>query len=191
MIIITLLAFLLTLLSLAVCTSTTAVETLDSGYANHTADIASILSSRDTAWSPGQSRSVDLEPGLKFQICGPNPDDSHMCYVSFVEKSTWGGWAVMWAFDNSCNLRGYNDHVARNWLNGIWFFSTDLPTYLQVRIKTSWNEDKSEGVNIYYNRNHRTRPFIDMDWPVYTYKTRIQSKNPGNIYAAFRAPFRC
>ncbi|KAH7417688.1 hypothetical protein BKA64DRAFT_740153 [Cadophora sp. MPI-SDFR-AT-0126] len=106
---------LLTLLSLAACIPTTSVQNRHSGFTNHTLDITSILSPRDTAWSPGRSRSVELEPGIKFQISGPKPDDGHMCYVSFAEKNTWGRWAVMWAFDNSCNLRGYNDHVARNW----------------------------------------------------------------------------
>ncbi|KAK0126832.1 hypothetical protein ONS95_008411 [Cadophora gregata] len=189
---ISLLAIVLTLLSLAASsTETSASSSLDSGYANHTAEISTILSSREVSWRPGQSISIDLEPGMRFQICGANPDDGHMCYVSFVEKSTWGGWAIMWAFDNSCNLRGSNTHVARNWLNGIWFFSTDLPTFLQVEIKTWWNEDKNEGVSIYYNK-HRTQPFVGRDYPVFTYKTRYPSKTPpGAVYAVFRAVFRC
>ncbi|KAH7361040.1 hypothetical protein BKA65DRAFT_474157 [Rhexocercosporidium sp. MPI-PUGE-AT-0058] len=114
---INILVALLTFLSLAACAPAVTNQDLDSaftsGFTNHTTEIASGLSSRDT-WRPGQYRSVELEPGLKFQICCPNPDDANMCYVSFVEKSTWGAWAVMWVYDNMCNQLGYSEHVARN-----------------------------------------------------------------------------
>ncbi|KAH7361038.1 hypothetical protein BKA65DRAFT_474155 [Rhexocercosporidium sp. MPI-PUGE-AT-0058] len=163
---------------------------------NHTADLATILPSRSATWQPGEEVVVTIEDGPFFPVvattCKPNVWDKEMCTVAYVEKSRWNGWAVMWVYDNQCNLVGYNDHVARNWLAARWSFATSRPMYVDVRIANWWDQTHADGIDIWYGSFH-TEPFLHpiKKWKPYLWGALFPVNENGQVAVAWRAPIVC
>ncbi|KAH7361041.1 hypothetical protein BKA65DRAFT_474158 [Rhexocercosporidium sp. MPI-PUGE-AT-0058] len=177
---------LLSLTSMVNSAPATTTNHYDSGYANQTADVASI----QARWEPGQKVTTILEPGdtvgglghpgpweLALDTCAPNTADWTMCTVTYIEKSTWGGWGVVMLYDNWCNRIGYNDHVARNWLSSFWSLSSALRMYVDIKITNAWTDSMNKGVEVSYHKYH-SEPFVKNPYPQwnnYLWKDRIPS----------------
>ncbi|KAG4431347.1 hypothetical protein IFR05_013161 [Cadophora sp. M221] len=127
---------------------------------------------------------ITLEPGVNFETCAPNKKMPSMCTLTYVEKSTWGGWGELWVYDNECNWMGANDHVARNWLAARWSLASKLRWFVDIRITNAWTEKQTKGVEIWYG-NHYLEPFYRplFKYSAYVYLAQYASKTKGDIYA--------
>ncbi|KAH9213146.1 hypothetical protein DL95DRAFT_463237 [Leptodontidium sp. 2 PMI_412] len=151
---------LLSLTSVVNSAPASTIGHLDSGYANHTADVASI----QARWVPGEKVTTILELGdttgglghpgpmqLAIDTCAPNTGDWTMCTVVYNEKSTRERWGVVMLYDNWCNRIGHNDHVARNWLSSTYSLSLALRMYVNIMITNAWTDSMSKSVVISYH----------------------------------------